>query len=601
MLFGWVRSDTAYALGWTMVHSLWEGALIAVALAMLLAALRSPRLRYAAACVAMLSLLALAGGTFGVLLPGPAAHSVASVTVHSPGLNFNERWGAADGSARQGFVEFLPWLAPFWAAGVLIFQLRTLASCLFAQRIRRRGVCCPTDVWQQRLDALRGRMAISRPVRLLESCLADVPVVTGHLRPLILMPVGMLANLSVQQVESILLHELAHIRRYDYLVNLLQTSMEGLLFYHPAMWWISNVIRAEREKCCDDVVVAIHGNAHEYATALAALEDNRWTLNSAGMAATGGDLMNRIRRLLGQPGNNNHLAPVFSAALLTVIGAVVLAAWQAPPASSANPAFGKWLNEDVVYIIKGEEKSAFEHLRTDSEREQFIKQFWIRRDPTPSTPENEAKESHYRRIAYVNERFDAGTIPGWKSDRGRVYITYGPPDEIESHPSGAKYDRPSEQGGGVTATFPFEKWLYRRIPGVGNNVLIDFVDRSGLGEYKQTSDPNGSLFQSTTPGAQAYVMITPERRASMGIPLDFEAKQYSVSLSVRTSGGQNRWKSSTVVSLCKDSPQTSGCLQRPIFALETNPLEAGTYMLEAIVTDGSGLKTRSYSVDFSIK
>ncbi len=402
-------------------------------------------------------------------------------------------------------------------------------------------------------------------------------------------------------MESILLHELAHIRRYDYLMNLLQTSVEGLLFYHPAMWWISNVIRAERENCCDDMVVAIHGNAHEYAMALAALEENRWTLQNAAMAATGGHLMNRIRRLLGQPGHSNHLAPVFSAALLTVIGAVMLAAWQATPTPAANPAFDRWLHEDVVYLIKAGERSAFERLRTDAEREQFIVQFWSRRDPTPATPENEAKESHYRRIAYANERFGAGTLPGWKSDRGRIYITYGPADEIESHPSPQKYDRTAEQGGGIPATFPFENWLYRSIPGIGNNVLIDFVDRSGLGEYQQTSDPLGYLFHSTTPGAQAYVMITPERRASTGVPIDFEAKQYSISVSVRTSGGQNRWKSSSVVSLCKDSPQTSGCLQRPIFALETNPLDSGSFVLEAIVTDGSGLTTRSYAVNFSVK
>ncbi len=122
--------------------------------------------------------------------------------------------------------------------------------------------------------------------------------------------------------------------------------------------------------------------------------------------------------------------------------------------------YRKWLNEDVLYIITDEERTAFKRLATDEEREQFIEQFWLRRDPTPDSQENEYKEEHYRRIAYANERYASG-IPGWKTDRGRIYITFGPPDEIESHPSGGTYERPYEEGGGTTSTFPFEKWRYR--------------------------------------------------------------------------------------------------------------------------------------------
>src|SRR3982750_1895750 len=128
--------------------------------------------------------------------------------------------------------------------------------------------------------------------------------------------------------------------------------------------------------------------------------------------------------------------------------------------------YRKWLNEDVAYIITDEEKSAFKRLQTDEEREQFIEQFWLRRDPTPDSIENEFKEEHYRRIAYANERYASG-IPGWKTDRGRIYITFGPPAEIESHPSGGSYERPIEEGGGTTSTYPFEKWRYRYIEGIG--------------------------------------------------------------------------------------------------------------------------------------
>jgi GWxTD domain-containing protein len=149
----------------------------------------------------------------------------------------------------------------------------------------------------------------------------------------------------------------------------------------------------------------------------------------------------------------------------------------------------KWLNEEVVYIITDEEKKAFKQFATDEEREQFVENFWLRRDPTPDTEENEYREEHYRRIAYANERFASG-IPGWKTDRGRIYIQYGPADEVESHPSGGTYERPYEEGGGTTSTYPFEKWRYRYIEGIGNDINIEFVDTTMSGEYHMSMDPS---------------------------------------------------------------------------------------------------------------
>jgi GWxTD domain-containing protein len=151
--------------------------------------------------------------------------------------------------------------------------------------------------------------------------------------------------------------------------------------------------------------------------------------------------------------------------------------------------YRKWLNEDVAYIITDEERTAFKRLQTDEERESFIENFWLRRDPTPDTVENEFKEEHYRRIAYANENFASG-IPGWKADRGRIYITYGPPDEKDTHPSGGTYERPPEEGGGTTSTFPFEQWRYRYIEGIGTDINIEFVDPTMSGEYRMTSDPS---------------------------------------------------------------------------------------------------------------
>ncbi|HVY92904.1 MAG TPA: GWxTD domain-containing protein [Bryobacteraceae bacterium] len=162
--------------------------------------------------------------------------------------------------------------------------------------------------------------------------------------------------------------------------------------------------------------------------------------------------------------------------------------------------YKNWMDNDVVYIISDEEKKAFKQLNTDEEREQFVEQFWLRRDPTPDTVENEFKEEHYRRIAYANEHFASG-IPGWRTDRGRIYIQYGPPDEIESHPSGGTYIRPMSEGGGETQTYPFEQWRYRYIDAIGQNVIIEFVDPCMCGEYHMTMDPSEKDALLHVPGA----------------------------------------------------------------------------------------------------
>ena len=162
--------------------------------------------------------------------------------------------------------------------------------------------------------------------------------------------------------------------------------------------------------------------------------------------------------------------------------------------------YKQWLNEDVIYIISPEERQAFLQLATNEEREQFIEQFWLRRSSNPDLPDNDFKEEHYRRIAYANEHFASG-IPGWKTDRGRMYIMWGPADEVESHPSGGTYDRPMEEGGGSTTTYPWETWRYRYMEGIGENVIWEFVDPSGSGEYRLTMDPSEKDALLHVPGA----------------------------------------------------------------------------------------------------
>jgi GWxTD domain-containing protein len=165
-----------------------------------------------------------------------------------------------------------------------------------------------------------------------------------------------------------------------------------------------------------------------------------------------------------------------------------------------GPRYKRWLDQDVVYIITPEERRAFLHLQTNEEREQFIEAFWQRRNPNPDSPENTYKEEYYRRIAYANEHFASG-IPGWKTDRGKIYIMWGPPDEINSHPTGGTWDRPMDQGGGQTTTYPYEDWRYRYLPGIGENVELEFVDPTGTGEYHLTMDPSEKDALLNVPGA----------------------------------------------------------------------------------------------------
>jgi GWxTD domain-containing protein len=611
LLEAWVHTPGAAALGWTLAHSLWEGALVALVLVGALAVLRSSRARYAAGCVAMLAMLTGFCLTFQHVLAEQRILGVGQgLAIRPAPPDLGDGSIVATVPARFRAVEYLPWLAPFWIAGVLFFQLRGVASWLAARRLGRRGVCAATAFWQGRTERLAARLRLSRGVTLLESCLAEVPVVIGYVRPVILMPVGLMTGLPAGQIESILLHELAHIRRHDYLVNLLQIVVEGLVFYHPAVWWISGVIRAERENCCDDLVVATQGDAFAYAAALTALEQNRGAVREAVLAATGGSLVKRVHRLLVQPeGPRAALTPVFSAAILTIMMVAALAAWQTsapprPPAPAVPPApapvrllaqaqqapapvplvtpYTKWVIEDVAYIIRDDERAAFKSLQSDAEREHFIEQFWLRRDPTPGTPENEFKEEHYRRIAYSNEHF-ASAVPGWKTDRGRIYITYGPPDEKESHPS----------------PVPSEQWLYHYIEGLGTNIVIEFVDPNKTGEYRMTADPaaiamlralgDRPVTNADTPKAGATVQPMIPGGVLISVPLtaygDHRVNVY----------GRVTFKERMVQSF-EDSIQGPAPLYTKVV-----PLRAGSYRLEVLVKDIATSKLAADTIEFDVK
>jgi GWxTD domain-containing protein len=446
----------------TLVHFIWQGAAIALVLAAMLRFARDPRIRYGMACAAMSAMLISVAVTLAALWPDRV------VTVRSITL-FNSPAILGAGSPNPDHAPgVLPYLVAIWIAGAACVGLYRFGGWMLAARMRR----------------LARRIGEFHAVALLESALTDVPVVIGVFRPAILVPLGMLAGLPPSQVEAILLHELAHIRRFDYLVNLVQTAVESLFFYHPAVWWVSHVIREEREKCCDDAVVASQSNAREYAAALLALE--QWRGREPALAATGGDLVRRIRRILNQP-EDRRGAGAAAVAMALLLGAFCVGAIAQQQSSVEDRAktaqdlknelahpYIKWVNEDVVYIIQPREREAFLKLQTDEEREKFIEEFWARRNPVPGASENKFKQEHYRRIAYANDHFSAPGIVGWKTDRGRIYILYGPPDEIEQHPL-------------------VIQWLYHLIEGVGKNVVIEFADTKGNGDYRMTPEPWKSL------------------------------------------------------------------------------------------------------------
>jgi GWxTD domain-containing protein len=668
----WTQTSLAKALTWTLLHSLWEGAAAALLLAVALCALRSPRARYIAACAALLALLAGFTVTLARLWPAGAVSAAQHVAMLRGPAEIEI--ANSDTVAPHTFhaADLLPWLAPFWLLGVLAFQLRSLAGWIAASRLRRSGVCCAAAEWTARLDRLAARIRLSRPVTLFESSLADAPLVIGYLRPIVLMPVGLLAGLPAVQVEAILAHELAHIRRQDFIVNLAQTFVEGLLFYHPAVWWISYVIRAEREHCCDDVAVAVSGDARQYAAALAALEQNRFAARELALAATGGSLVKRIHRILESPERSRAgFAPLASAIALTLATAAGLAAWQATPArqvaavpaasqvapaasvapadsqaptqavqtprrapvaqvaaavrepqpevapvQQAEPAvastpYKKWLNEDVAYIITNQERAVYKSLVSDAQHESFIEDFWLRRDPTPGTPENEFKEEHYRRIAYVNEHF-ASTIPGWKTDRGRIYITFGPPDEIDDHSKGGSYQRPASEGGGETTTVPFQQWRYKHIDGVGDNIIIEFVDPTYTGEYRMTADPAekdalryvalnsppagnlrfGNSFISVGGDPQVTVNAGPDGMVAVNVEQNAVTGRWDYTMSI-ASNGKN-------VANLRDSKNVGSAAAGTRFAYNSGfHLAAGSYTVNITVKDPTGA-SQTKSVAFYV-
>jgi beta-lactamase regulating signal transducer with metallopeptidase domain len=341
------------ALGWALLHFLWQGAAVAGLLAGALAMLRhaGARARYSASCAAMLLMLVLVAATFTELklTSGPPDTTVSVAIPHAD--------GATHGVSQTGAVPqvegFFPAMVWTWLAGVIALSVRAIGGWAMAERFARRHTSRAEAAWDERFAILARRLRVSRPVRLAVSALAQVPAVIGWARPVVLIPASVFTGLSAEQIEALPAHELAHVRRNDYLVNLLQTAAETLLFYHPAVWWVNRRIRDERENCCDDLAVETCGNKLAYIRALTDLEQRRGSTPKFAMAADGGSLLGRVQRLLGAKpgaitGPSSWIACIGILAALMVTGVTANGlAQRAVPGGAENAALLQE-NADVV-------------------------------------------------------------------------------------------------------------------------------------------------------------------------------------------------------------------------------------------------------------
>lgn len=305
-------------LAWTLIHFVWEGALVAAVLAILLWSTRraSASLRYSLACAGLILLVACPVVTFFHLTPRGEVAPVAVVVRHATS-HFTV------GETIVPESPIFPIVVKIWALGVALLSVRFIGTLVHVERWKWRYTRPAAIEWQDRVDTLARRMGMTRGIRVLVSDRIGVPSAWGVFKAVVVLPASMLAQLSPAQVETILLHELAHIRRHDYLVNLIQTVLETALFYHPAVWWISSVVRREREHCCDDVVVSM-ADPMPYARALLHLEERRTMLPRPTLSAKGSNLMNRIARILGAKPAPIRISPLASTmAALGVLAAVM--------------------------------------------------------------------------------------------------------------------------------------------------------------------------------------------------------------------------------------------------------------------------------------
>ena len=333
--------NATHALGWALVHFLWQGAALALLLLVGLAVTRkaASQIRYSLSLLTLAAMLVLPLATGIALYDSPASPASSVVSELAPARSPSPSPSPSTNGTRVAYTPLvtvdrvatlrqlltpvLPGLVIVWVLGVVAVSVRLAHGWMSARRLRTTGTRSTADSLHQLLARLAARMSVSRPVQVLESLIVEVPAVIGWLRPVILVPTSALTGLTPQQLEVLLAHELAHVRRYDYAVNLAQCVIETLLFYHPAVWWVSGRVREERENCCDDLVVQLCGDRRLYATALVEMERLRPETPRLALAATGGSLLDRVRRLVAPETAKRELFPRWSAGLAGVVAVTV--------------------------------------------------------------------------------------------------------------------------------------------------------------------------------------------------------------------------------------------------------------------------------------
>jgi TonB family protein len=522
-----------HAAGWTLIHFVWQGVLVAIILACALTLLngKSARPRYLAACTALVLMAMLPLMTFTCIIVseqnvGGAVSDGASFRIASIGgaiTSFPEPFLNRIAAALD---HAMPAAVVLWLAGVFLFSFRLSLGLITVRRMIAAATPPESHELVQAFLRVVHRVELTLPVRLLQSTLVQVPTVIGWLRPVILLPLGCFSGLSPIQIEAILAHEIAHIRRRDYLVSVLQSAVEALLFYHPAVWLISRRVRIEREHCCDDLAVQYTGNALVYARALSLLGEHRSALPAVALGANGGVLTMRIQRLLRSKESARTPQVVGLTILCIVIVIIVISVTitaraqdkptrlqgmqqipiaatkpyadargpasrrnqdpaanagpqtaESTPASPAIPSqYQAWIDQDVRWLILPQERAAFYQLTSDAERDRFIEQFWEKRNSPGSAP-NSYRAEHYRRISYANQHFAGHNLAGWETDRGHIYVVDGPPSSIEAHPSSAPYGH------------AYEKWGYPAMQ-------VTFVDLCDCGNHQLLAQVSpGSKYQ----------------------------------------------------------------------------------------------------------
>jgi bla regulator protein BlaR1 len=348
-LYSLVPEPWVEALGWTFLHSLWQGALISLVLAGVLLGTRSqaPRYRYGYSFGALFLVLVAALGTFWWLFEPASGTVVVSSTPVIGAPTGSITWPEPEPENwRHYFEQHLPLIVVIWASGVFLLSLRVLGGLIYLRRLTTNQVYPVLKEWRELLNQLQGKSGVKRAIQLLASARVQSPMVVGIIKPVILFPLSALNQLSIEEVEAVLAHEIAHIRRHDFLLNLLQTLLETLFYFNPAVWWISSQIRTEREHCSDDLAVAWCGNHMQYARALLRIQELNRSAPHLAMALVGGkqnQLMHRIQRIFNQTENNRTIMEKITVTLL--LGAILLfvgISASTPQQAEAAPSDAAW-------------------------------------------------------------------------------------------------------------------------------------------------------------------------------------------------------------------------------------------------------------------